>query len=120
MHSKAPTGELMAESAKSTLSPELEQLRRDMIAAIDDTLALVSVQWTIRELRLAVGADGRVESSPLLRRRPRRHGQQDAHRINIVIDPDRRIREGGSAYTGGAMRNEFHATSSDESRSGSG
>jgi len=85
MQAKAPTGELMAEPANQiTTSSEIDQLRRDMIAAIDETLALVNPQWTIRELRLAVNADGRVESSPLLRRRPRRYRPTTDHKINFT------------------------------------
>lgn len=81
---KRTVDELMAEPANQTTTPpEIERLRRDMIAAIDETLALVNPQWTIRELRLAVNADGRVESSPLLRRRPRRHAPTADHKINI-------------------------------------
>lgn len=86
----------MAETAKSTLSPELEQLRLDMIAAIDQSLALVTHHWTIRELRIVIGADGRVDPSPLLRRRPRRNGPTSVtHKISLDVNQSRPWGDGG-------------------------
>lgn len=98
MHAKALAGESMSDPQKPITPPELGQLRRDMIAAIDETLALVNPQWTIRELRIMVGADGRVESSPLLRRRPRRHTPSADFKINLPGSPP----SGGAGSIGGS------------------
>lgn len=51
---------------------EIEQLRRQMHTAVDDSIAALTPGWTISELRLTVRGE-RVEPSPLLRQNGKRN-----------------------------------------------
>lgn len=74
----AHTGQWMSDGLpatnKHTDDREAEQLRAAMHAAVDEAIELIVTQprWTMHELRLIHHGDGRVDPSPLLRRRRRR------------------------------------------------
>jgi len=75
MHAKALAGESMSEPAKSNASPEIDQLRKALVTAIDESIGALTPGWTFYELRLFVKPNGEVEPSPLLcrKRRPKQH-----------------------------------------------